>query len=144
LKYSGKAKCHTEKALVWYSTNLNKVIAVSTSYGSKHDFDIFKQSKTWIKESVQNTLLLADSGFQGITKYLKNCLTPFKKPRNGELTKDEKWWNKTLAQERVKIENINREIKIFKICNLRRRHKQKKFNLFWNLISGIVNFKLNY
>jgi transposase len=57
---------------------------------------------------------------------------------------DQKWFNKALARERVKIENINREIKIFRICSLKRRHKQSKFNLFWNLVAGIVNLKLVY
>jgi DDE superfamily endonuclease len=120
------------------------VIAISTNVGSIHDFEIFKKSKTWLKTAIQNAILLADSGFQGIQKYLQNCLIPYKKSKNIELTEDQKWWNKALAQERVKIENINHEFKIFKICNLKRRHKQKKFSLFWNLVGGLVNFKLNY
>jgi len=41
---------------------------------------------------------------------------------------------------RIKIENINREIKIFRICKEISRHKQKKHNLFWNLIAGVVKF----
>jgi hypothetical protein len=40
------------------------------------------------------------------------------------------------------IENIKREIKIFRIWKEVRRHKQKNHNLFWNLIAGVVNFKL--
>ena len=120
------------------------IVAISTDIGSVHDFEIFKKSKTWLKNAIQLAILLADSGFQGIHKYLQNCLIPYKKTKNTELTNDQKWWNKALAQERVKIENINHEIKIFKICNLKRRHKQKKFNLFWNLVAGLVNFKVNY
>jgi uncharacterized protein (DUF2344 family) len=144
LKYSGKKKRHTQKALLAYSTNQKEIIAVTTDDGSVHDFEMFKKSKIWVKEVIQKATIKADSGFQGINKYIQNSLIPFKNSKTQELTKDQKWWNKTLAQERVIIENINREIKIFKICSLRRRHKQCKFNLFWNIIAGIVNFKLNY
>jgi hypothetical protein len=72
---------------------------------------------------------------------------PYKKPRksnanpNPQLTPEQKLYNKELSRTRVKIENINREIKVFRICKEVRRHKQKKHNLFWNLIAGIVNFK---
>jgi hypothetical protein len=64
-------KTHTEKALVLYSLRLNLIIAISTDVGSVHDFDIFKKSKAWIKTAIQNAKLLADSGFQGVQKYLQ-------------------------------------------------------------------------
>ena len=65
-----------------------------------------------------------------------------KKSKLHKLTSDQKIENKILAQARIKIENINREIKIFRITKEQRRHKQKKHNLFWNLVAGIVNLKL--
>ena len=84
------------------------------------------------------------SGFQGVNKYLKNALIPFKKTKNKPLTDDQKWFNKELSKIRIKIEHISSHCKIFKVCSLKRRQKQKHHNLFWTVIAGIINSKLNY
>jgi hypothetical protein len=150
LKYSGKAKCHTDKALILYSTAKNQILAVYTAVGTVHDIKMLKDSRLWTKTPIQKANSVLDSGFQGIDNWLPNSVTPFKKPRKSasnpspQLTKEQKWYNKTLAQERIKVENINREIKIFRICKETRRQKQTKHDLFWRIISGIVNFKRNY
>lgn len=150
MKYSGKAKCHTDKALILYSTNKNLILAVYTDVGTTHDIKMLKDSRLWTKSPIQKASSLLDSGFQGIDNWLPNSITPFKKPRksadnpNPQLTKEQKWFNKTLAQERIKVENINRDIKIFRICKETRRQKQTKHDLFWKIVAGIVNFKRNY
>jgi DDE superfamily endonuclease len=111
---------------------------------------MLKDSRLWTKTIIQKSNSVLDSGFQGIESWLPNSITPFKKPRKSadntspQLTKEQKWYNKTLAQERIKIENTNREIKKFRICKEIRRQKQTKHDLFWKIISGIVNFKSNY
>jgi hypothetical protein len=124
--------------------------------GTVHDMKMLVTSKLWSKQCIQNSYCYLDSGFQGIQVNLPNSITPIKKPptkrrtkdnpnpTKTSLTKDEKWYNKTLSQTRIQIENINREIKIFTICHQVRRQKQKKHNLFWTLVAGIVNFKRNY
>jgi len=81
-------------------------------------------------------------GFLGVHNYLKKAFIPHKSSKKRRLTREQKRENKDLSSSRIKIENINREIKIFRICKETRRHKQKKHNLFWNLIAGVVNFKL--
>ena len=45
LKYSGKQKCHTDKALIIYSLELNLILKVYIDYGATHDFKMFKDSK---------------------------------------------------------------------------------------------------
>jgi hypothetical protein len=105
---------------------------------------MFEQSKIWMKDCVQKAYSYLDSGFQGVNKYLKNALIPFKKTKFKPLTDDQKWFNKELSKVRIKIEHINRHCKIFKVCKLQRRQKQRHFNLFWTVIAGIINFKLNY
>jgi DDE superfamily endonuclease len=107
-------------------------------------------SRLWTRTPIAKANSVLDSGFQGIDNWLPNSITPFKKPRkstnnsNPQLTTEQKWFNKTLAQERIKIENINREIKKFRICKEIRRQKQTKHDLFWKIVSGIVNFKGGY
>jgi hypothetical protein len=150
LKYSGKQKTHTDKALILYSTNKNLILAVYTDVGTVHDIKMLKDSRLWSKAPIQKANSVLDSGFQGIDDWLPNSITPFKKSRksannpNPQLTKEQRWFNKTLAQERIKIENINREIKKFRICKEIRRQKQRKHDLFWKVVSGIVNFKSGF
>ena len=117
-------------------------MSVATDVGSVHDFKMFKQSRIWKFQIIQNANTELDLGFVGVQKYLKNAVIPHKNSKKQPLTKEQKKENRELSSSRVKIENINREIKIFRICKEIRRHKQKKHNLFWNLIAGVVNFKL--
>jgi hypothetical protein len=104
---------------------------------------MLKESRLWKYEVIKNSKhSYLDLGFLGVSKYLPNSHIPHKKSKLHKLTDEQKIENKILAQARIKIENINREIKIFRITKELRRHKQKKHNLFWNLVAGIVNLKL--
>jgi len=103
---------------------------------------MFKYSKIWKYQIIQKANSELDLGFLGVKSYLKNANLPHKSSKKRKLTKQEKKENRKLSSSRIKIENINREIKIFRICKETRRRKQKKHNLFWNLIAGVVNFKL--
>lgn len=124
---------------------MNLILSVATEAGSVHDFKILKQSLLWSQPLIQQAQNQEfDLGFQGVQDYLPQAKLPHKKTKNQSLTKSQKQENRALAKTRVKIENINREVKIFRICKETRRHKQKKHHLFWTLIAGVVNFKRNY
>lgn len=87
----------------------------------------------------KNVKILCDSGYQGIRNYHENAEHPIKKPRNGELTEEEKQYNKELAQRRIYIEHVNRRIKIFRICKETYRNKRNRMNLRINLIACLYN-----
>ncbi|MBL8676681.1 MAG: hypothetical protein JNJ47_04570 [Alphaproteobacteria bacterium] len=55
--------------------------------------------------------------------------------------KEDKAYNRALSRIRVKVENVLRQIKIFRILSDRYRNKNKRYNLKFNIIAGIVNFK---
>ena len=82
-----------------------------------------------------------DGGYQGISAIHKNSETPKKKPKGGELTKEEKAENRRISRERILIENINARIKVFKIMANKYRNRRKRHNLRVNLICGIINFE---
>jgi len=88
-------------------------------------------------ERSQNANLELDLGFLGVQNYLKRLLFRIKVAKT-QANQEQK---RELSRSRIRIENINREIKIFRICKKTMQHKQKKHNLFWNLIAGFVNFK---
>lgn len=55
--------------------------------------------------------LLQDLGFLAFTLEGVSCLTPFKKPRGGTLTDEQKAVNQELARRRVRIEHVNSSVK---------------------------------
>jgi len=119
----------------------SEVICVHEAKGSVHDFEIYKQSGIHILDSI---LLLGDKGFQGICELHKFSVTPFKKPRKGVLSAEQKFINSELSKLRIKIEHVNRRIKRFKILQIRYRNKQRKHLLRVSLICGIFNYELRF
>ena len=71
----------------------------------------------------------------------KNSQTPIKKPKGGDLSKEDKEHNKQLSKERILIENVNAKIKVFKITSNKYRNRRKRFALRVSLICGIINFE---
>ncbi len=85
---------------------------------------------------------MGDKGYQGIHKLHAKSRIPKKKPRRGELSREEKKSNQELAKVRVVGEHINRKLKIFKILSDRYRNRRKRFGLRFNLIAGLYNYEL--
>ena len=73
----------------------------------------------------------------------EKSISRFKKPKGGELTDDQKQFNKELASERVVIEHIIRHLKIFRIVAEKYRNR-RRFILCVNLIAGLYNYALNH
>jgi hypothetical protein len=87
---------------------------------------------------------LADSGYQGLLSLHKNSRTPFKKPKGGKLTDEQKQFNKQLASERIVVEHIIRHLKIFRILSERYRNRRRRFMLRVNLIAGLYNYAIEH
>ena len=115
-----------------------KILFVSEAKGSVHDFEMYKLSGLRLNDDI---LFVGDSGFQGILDIHLFSVTPFKKPKGGELTDEQKAFNRSLAQYRIRIEHVNRSVKCFKILKYRYRNKQQKHLLRFALICGIFNFE---
>ena len=85
----------------------------------------------------------ADTGYQGLTKLHANSATPKKKTKKKPLSKEEKKQNRQLSSSRVVIENVIREIKIFRIVSEKYRNRRRRFGLRFNLIAAIYNLNLS-
>ena len=116
-----------------------KVICTDFSNGKKHDFQLFKESKTKIHRDIT---VLADSGYQGLEKIHDKAKTPRKKSKKKPLTKADKENNRQLAKDRILNENVIGSLKRFKILSDRYRNRRKRFAIRFNLISGIYNLEL--
>ena len=116
------------------------IVATAFTFGSKHDFQLFKEDESDIAEHVR---VLADAGYQGLAELHENCQTPFKKSKYHPLTQKEKQRNRSLARKRILIEHIFRKLKVFRILSERYRNRRKRFALRFNLIAAIYNLELN-
>jgi hypothetical protein len=117
-----------------------KIICTAFSNGKRHDFRLFKESKTRIHPTIK---AITDTGYQGIQKIHANSVLPKKKSKKNPLTKEDKRNNKKLSSDRVLNENVIGSIKRFKIISDRYRNRRKRFALRFNLISAIYNLELN-
>jgi len=116
-----------------------KIICTAFGKGRRHDFKLFKDSKTHIHPSTKCSV---DTGYQGIAKLHSNVEIPKKRSKKNPLTIQDKERNKAISSERVSIENIIREVKIFRMVAEKYRNRRKKFGLRFNLIAAIYNLNL--
>ena len=116
-----------------------RILSVSFSHGSVHDFRLFCRSRVHFSKDV---LLIADKGYIGMDKIHGNSLVPRKSTKRHKLTKEDKKYNSIISKRRIYIEHVNRCIKKFKIVSGRYRNKRKKFFMRFSLICTIYNFEL--
>lgn len=134
--YSGKKKQHTLKAQVVAHQGTKRIICVLVGPGKEHDFALYKRSQVQPHPEQEQ---LADSGYQGLTKRHGRSQTPHKKPRKGQLTREQKRANRALARRRIVAEHLMRHLKIFQILRVRYRNRRRRFGLRLNLIAGLYN-----
>ncbi|WP_369713888.1 hypothetical protein AB8B23_01505 [Leptotrichia sp. HSP-342] len=106
-----------------------RILNVSFSHGSVHDFRLFCRSRVYFSKDV----LL----YIGIDKIHGNSLVPKKSTKKHKLTKEDKKYNSIIY-----IEHVNSHIKKFRIVSTRYRNKRRKFALRFSLICAIYNFEL--
>ena len=85
------------------------------------------------------SLLIWDKG----TGQLHNgsAQIPYKKSKKNPLDEESKEYNHALSKIRVKVENVIRSLKIFRILSDRYRNKRKRYEEKFSIIAGIVNMK---
>ena len=105
-----------------------------------HDFELYKRSRVEPHESLE---VLADRGYQGLSKLHAKSRTPRRKPRKGQLTDEQKQSNRELARRRVVVEHVIRGLKIFRILAERYRNRRQRFSLRFKLIAGLYNYGLS-
>jgi len=137
--YSGKKKKHTLKTQILVNKSNKEILRTNFSNGKKNDFRLFKESKLKINNGIK---ILADTGYLGINKIVKNSEIPHKNTKKNKLTKEQKEENKELSSKRVLVENVIGSLKRFRILAERYRNRRKRFGLRFNLIAGIYNFEL--
>lgn len=131
--------CITDtKKQVLYATNMRP--------GKKHDKTISLEDSiySFLPAEIKKYLDLAFLGVENDCPELWNIYRPYKKPKNGELSKRERAWNKRVSKKRVIIENAFAGVKRLKIMSDIFRNIKSGFsdNAFF-VSCGLWNFYLN-
>lgn len=116
-----------------------EIIATFFGKGKTHDYKLYEKSGVRLAKEVG---MKADSGYQGLQKKHAKVMLPKKQSKLKRLTKEEKRANRELASRRIRVENVIRRLKIFRILAERYRNRRRRLGLRFNLISGIYNFEL--
>lgn len=137
--FTVEKKLHAVKNLIISDQNYSVLYLSPTYEGSVHDKTICdEETLVFIKQIV----LLMDSGFQGYDPENAIIKRPKKKPKNKELTTDEKKQNHAISKVRVKVEHTIGLCKIFRIVKDEIRiFKDNVRDLVMEIACGLANFK---
>jgi len=142
--YSGKKKRHTKKNVLITDEDRKILYLSSTKGGRNHDYAMLKEEippDTFPK----GICVWDDLGFLGMEKGYPdvNVIMPKKKPRGGELTPEEKAWNRTVSSFRVRVEHAIGGIKRFGIVSQVFRNRSAWLcDIAMNICSGLWNLIL--
>jgi DDE superfamily endonuclease/Helix-turn-helix of DDE superfamily endonuclease len=133
--YFGKKKRHTLKTEL-IVTRKGRIVSVSRSRpGSHHDLAVRRAGPKLPK----GARAYGDSAYQGYDKEHKATDYPYRKPKAGELTEDEKEYNKGLSRLRVRVEHKIGQVKRFRIVSDRFRNPRRTHFTKTSIAAGIVN-----
>ena len=138
--YSGKKKGHTGKNILLINAVLTILFLSDTTAGSVHDTRI-ADGTPYPRPS--GSTLLQDLGFLAFTLAGVDRITPFKKPRGGALTDEQKAFNQQLARRRVRIEHVNSSVKRGRIVkDTVRMFKAGARAMVAEICCGLHNFRV--
>jgi hypothetical protein len=140
--YSGKRKKHTVKTQL--TVNSEGLIIHKTPHarGRRHDYDVFKTNRPRLPPEVNVNLDLGYDGVQNDYPEL-NTTTPYKRRRGmGELTAEQKRFNRKLARERVIVEHTISHMKKFRIMGDEFRNRLRWYDRATDIVSGLVNLRI--
>jgi len=127
------------KAQLIIDEESEEITATFFGNGKTHDYKLFQLSRVRLGKHLK---LRADLGYWGLQSETGKAILPLKNSKLHQLTKAEKQLNRKLASKRVKVENVIRRLKVFRILSERYRHRRKRFGLRFNLIAGLHNYEL--
>ena len=138
--YSGKKKRHTLET-EYIIAGDGRIVSVSDSHpGSRHDLTIRRAGPPLPKHARG----YADSAYQGYDKDHPDLDIPYKKPKGGELTEEEKDYNRGLGSFRVAIEHRIGRTKRFRILCDRYRNPRHTHHTKTSIIAGLVNVEAGF
>jgi hypothetical protein len=117
------------------------ILFLSDTYeGSAHDKRIADSAPYPLPEGSE---LLQDLGFLAFRLSGVESITPFKKPRGGSLTEEQKAFNQQHARRRVRIEHVNSSVKRCRIVkDTIRLFKESVRDMVAEISCALHNFRV--
>ena len=135
--YSGYKKMHTMKGQFIILPNGKDIVDVVVGKpGPTSDINLFQERETFLAH---------EQGFKGDKGYIgsdKINTPPHRKPKEGELSEEQKQENKDFSSERIFVEHTIRTIKIFKIARERFRLRRDIYEQVILAICGLVRLRI--
>ena len=134
--YSGKQRRHTFKSqLIVLPKMVDIVDLVVGKAGPTSDIKICRET---LNKFDKRQLFCGDKAYVGE----EQITTPQKKPKGGELTKEQKEGNKVCSSKRIYVEHLIRVIKIFKIMRERFRLSKSRYKSVYFTVCGLVRIRI--
>jgi len=134
--YSGKKKAHTRKNQFIVLPEGKDIVDVTVGDpGPKSDINQLRERQ---KEFSQSQKFRGDKAYIGAER----TSVPQKKPKNSELTQQQKEQNKKSAQQRIYVEHMIRLVKIFRIAKERFRLRPESYNKVILIVCGLVRLRI--
>lgn len=156
--YSGKKKQFTLKTQ-FVTDGEHHILVISVSVpGATNDKKLSDEVKT-VDRLPDGCEASADKGYQGLDKQVSlvtvwnvetgeekqmprlTVITPFKKPKGGKLTEEQKAFNKQLGSIRVRVEHCIGWVKNWAIIATRFRCAHSIYTLVMQVVCGFVNIQ---
>lgn len=134
--FSGKKKHHTLKNQFITLPESKDIVDVEVgAKGPTSDINLFRK---------QQQKFSAQQQFEGDKAYIggKNIKTPHKKPRQGELTAQQKAENKVISGQRIFVEHVIRLVKIFRVATERFRLHHDTYEQVILTVCGLVRLRI--
>lgn len=138
--YSGKKKAHTVKNNLVAGLDDRQVKYLSDTHeGKKHDKKICDEDGIRLPEGSE---LYRDTAYQGHAMNGVEIYQPKKKPRGGELSKDDKAQNRLISRVRVVVEQVISGVKRCRIVKEVFRNTLPGYaDIVMELACGLHNFR---
>lgn len=136
--YSGKKKQHTRKNQVIVLPKGIDIVDVEIGVeGRRNDSKILLDTQDQLPQRLPLVGDKADVGRQ-------NTLTPFKKPKGGQLNEIQQDFNHWINQQRVYVEHVIRVIKIFRMVKETFRMREQMYEQAIRCVCGLVRLRVQY
>ena len=143
--YSGKKKSHTLKSLVVSDLGKRIHYLSNACIGKVHDYKLMKEKFPPDKNWFRDFNIKVDLGFLGIASdyIFKTLSIPHKRPKNSDLTEEQKQENKAGSSERIIVEHSIGGLKRYRILSDRLRiHAIDFYDKILGVCAGLWNFYL--
>lgn len=142
--YSGKKKAHTIKTQVAVNPR-GQIEAVSESVpGSTHDLTLLVGSG--VMESLgQGEGAMTDKGYVGLDKHYPDVpvVIPYKKPRGGELSDEQRAFNREVSRHRIVVEHTMAQLNRFTVLRqVFRGKRRQRHGQVTRVVAKVVNRRL--